>query len=68
MKEASHEIRFAGNDAAHADIVADLTTLEDASEIVALMDVLLERVYQEPASVRRIRERREQRTAAASDD
>ena len=55
MKEAAHEIRFAGNDAAHGDLTAETITVEGATEIVGLMDAILERVYQEPAKVARIR-------------
>ena len=61
MKEAAHEIRFAGNEAAHGDITAELLTTDDASEIVSLMDEILERVYQEPARVAQIRAKRERR-------
>jgi hypothetical protein len=63
MKEAAHEIRFAGNEAAHGDLVVEPLTAEDAQKIVALMDIILERVYQEPAEVARIRQRRETRKA-----
>ena len=61
MSEAAHEIRFAGNEAAHGDLVAEQLKIEDADVIVALMDAVLERVYQEPAQVARIREKRERR-------
>lgn len=63
MKEAAHEIRFAGNEAAHGDLIAESLTIEDAEEIVSLMDTMLERVYQEPAQVARIRQQREGRRA-----
>lgn len=43
------------------DLVAEQLKIEDADEIVALMDAVLERVYQEPAQVARIREKRERR-------
>jgi Domain of unknown function (DUF4145) len=62
MKEAAHEVRFAGNEVAHGDIVAEPLTIDDASEIVSLMDAILERVYQEPARVAQIRAKREGRT------
>jgi uncharacterized protein (DUF305 family) len=58
MKEAAHEIRFAGNEVAHGDLVAESLNSEDAEEIVSLMDTILERVYQEPAQVERIRNQR----------
>ena len=62
MKEAAEEIRFAGNEAAHGDLVGEQLNVEDADEIVSLMDSILERVYQEPAQVERIRAKRERRT------
>jgi len=65
MTEAAHEIRFAGNEAAHGDLVAEPLSIEDANKIVALMDTILHRVYQEPADLVRIRERREDREAKA---
>ena len=43
------------------DLVAEQLKIEDADEIVALMDAVLERVYQEPAQVARIRDKRERR-------
>lgn len=65
MKEAAHEIRFAGNEAAHGDIVHEPISQADAEEIVALLDTMLERVYQEPARVAHVRRRRQERNAAA---
>jgi hypothetical protein len=61
MTEAAHEVRFAGNEAAHGDLVSEPLTEENAEEIVALMSTILQRVYQEPARVARIREQREER-------
>jgi hypothetical protein len=58
MKEAAHEVRFAGNEVAHGDILSEPISLEDATEIVELMDAILERVYQEPAKVARVRANR----------
>jgi len=66
MKEAAHEIRFAGNAAAHGDLVAEPLAIEDAREVVSLMDAILERVYQEPAQVERIRKQREARQRKSS--
>jgi hypothetical protein len=51
MREAAHEIRLAGNEAAHGDILSEPISISDATDIVALMDAILERVYQEPARV-----------------
>lgn len=61
MKDAAHEIRFAGNEAAHGDLVGEPISAEEAAEIVELMDAILERVYQEPAKVARVRASREAR-------
>jgi hypothetical protein len=61
MKEAAHEIRLAGNEAAHGDILSESISIEDAREVVDLMDAILERVYQEPAKVARVRASREAR-------
>jgi hypothetical protein len=61
MKETAHEIRFAGNEVAHGDLVDEPISVEDASEIVRLMDSILEYVYQGPAEVARIRAKREAR-------
>lgn len=61
MKEAAHEIRFAGNEVAHGDLVEEPISLEEATEVVELMDAILERVYQEPAKVARVRASREAR-------
>ena len=60
MREAAHEIRFAGNEAAHGDLVETIS-VEEAAEVVELMDAILERVYQEPAKVARVRASREAR-------
>jgi hypothetical protein len=61
MREAAHEIRFAGNEVAHGDLVVEPLGPESAEGIVSLMDEILHRVYQEPAQVARIRVDRERR-------
>lgn len=61
MKLAAHEIRLAGNDAAHGDLTEETISVEEAAEIIDLMDTILERVYQEPAKVDHIRAAREAR-------
>jgi hypothetical protein len=43
MREAAHEIRFEGNEAAHGDLVEEQLRNEDGEEIVALMDTIVER-------------------------
>jgi hypothetical protein len=64
MKAAADEIRFAGNEVAHGDLVAEPISEDDADEIISLMDTILERIYQEPAQIARIRAKREARSAA----
>ena len=64
-KDAAHEIRHFGNDMAHGDIDG-LTTDEDASAVLALMDEVLNEVFQGPARTARIRARRETPAAAES--
>lgn len=61
MKEAADEIRFAGNEVAHGDLAEEPIVQEDAEEVLALMDAVLTRVYQEPKQVARVRERRKER-------
>jgi hypothetical protein len=61
MKDAANEIRFAGNGAAHGDLVDEAVEREDAEEILSLMDAILTRVDQEPRQVERVRERRQAR-------
>lgn len=63
MKDAAHEIRFAGNEVAHGDLAEEPLTEQDGEEVLDLMDAILLRVYQEPAQVARVRERREARRA-----
>lgn len=61
MKDAADEIRFAGNEVAHADLAEEPITADDAGEVLELMDAILTRVYQEPRQVERVRERRRER-------
>jgi Domain of unknown function (DUF4145) len=65
MRDAATEIRFAGNEAAHGELVDERPGIEDAAEIVGLMDSVLYRVYQEPAAVAKIRTKREARKQKA---
>jgi hypothetical protein len=43
LHDVATEIRFAGNEAAHGDLVAEPMRIEDATEIVGLMDLVLQR-------------------------
>lgn len=61
MRLAADEIRFAGNDAIHGNLIHESISAGDAEDIVSLMDTILERIYQEPAGVERVRANRERR-------
>lgn len=61
-KDAAHEIRHFGNDMAHGDI-EDVPTVEDADEVLTLMDEVLNEVFQGPAKTARIKARRTSNTA-----
>ena len=56
-KDAAHEIRHFGNDMAHGDI-EDRPSVNDASEVLDLMDEVLNEVFQGPARTARIRAKR----------
>lgn len=56
-KDAAHEIRHLGNDMAHGDI-ADLPDPDDVADVLALMDEVLNEVFQGPAKTARLRARR----------
>ncbi|MEU9833698.1 DUF4145 domain-containing protein [Streptosporangium sp. NPDC048047] len=58
IAEAAHEIRFAGNEAAHGPLDMDPVSREDSEAINRLMDKILERVYHEPAEIEYIRMKR----------
>ena len=62
-RQAAHEVRHFGNDMAHGDFV-DPVDPEEAADILDLMDELLAEVYQAPAKVERVRERRKAREEA----
>lgn len=52
IKDAAHEIRYAGNDMAHGDFINPVSS-EDAELILTLMNEILEEVFQSPARVAR---------------
>jgi hypothetical protein len=54
VKDAADEVRHLGNDMAHGDFV-DTVEPEEADEALALMDEVLEEVFQSPARVMRAR-------------
>ena len=55
--EAAHEIRHLGNDMAHGDL-ADLPTEQDATDVLTLMDLILNEVFQATALTAAIKARR----------
>lgn len=66
-RQLAHEIREGGNEIAHGDLADEAMPSEDAEAIVALMDEILEEVYQGPArmlTLQKSRLEREQRNAA----
>lgn len=68
VRDAAHEIRFGGNEVAHGDLVQEPMDHDTATEILGLMDEMLDEVFQSPARVERHRrarlERESRRTAA----
>lgn len=65
-KEVAHEVREGGNEIAHGDLGDEPMPADDAEAIVALMDEILEEVYQGPArmmALKKSRLEREQRNA-----
>lgn len=61
IAEQAHEVRFMGNDMAHGDI-DEAPDAIDSEEILALMGEVLSEVFQGPARLARIRNRRETRS------
>lgn len=49
VRDAAHEVRFVGNDAAHADLVDDPIGEKEATAILELMDMVLDGVFIAPA-------------------
>jgi len=62
MRATAHEVRFAGNEAAHGDLAEEPIMADDAGDVLDLMDAFLLRVYQEPAQVGYVRQRRKARS------
>jgi hypothetical protein len=63
-QDAAHEVRLDGNEIAHGDLAGNPPDLAEAEEIVALMDEVLEEVYEGPARVARARANRANRQQA----
>lgn len=62
VKETADEIRFMGNDMAHGDFVAPVTS-EAAEDVLAFMAEVLDEVFQAPARLRAHRDARLARRA-----
>lgn len=56
--DAAHEIRHLGNDMAHGDFATTNVTEAEASEVVEITEALLAEVYQRPARIARMKQRR----------
>lgn len=59
IKDAAHEIRHLGNDMAHGDFATTNVTADEAAEVVEITEAMLAEVYQRPAQIQRMRERRQ---------
>lgn len=57
-QEAAHELRHLGNDMAHGDFVNPVDA-EDADAVLNVMSEILNEVYQGPARVNRMRQKRQ---------
>lgn len=60
-REAAHEVRHYGNEVAHGDLVDDPVSPAEAAEVLVLMDLILQEVFQELAQIQKLREAREKR-------
>ncbi|MFI6558148.1 DUF4145 domain-containing protein [Streptomyces griseus] len=58
VRDAAHEVRFGGNEVAHGDLVAEPMNNATATEILGLMDEILDEVFQSPARVARLKRQR----------
>jgi hypothetical protein len=75
IRDSAHEIRHLGNDMAHGDFATPQAegdnsppaaieiTGQDADEVLALMEMVLDEIYQKPAKVERLRAAREAKKA-----
>lgn len=63
IKESADEIRHFGNDMAHGDITEPVDD-DDVTEVLALMDEVLNEVYQSHARLAKVREKRLAKKAA----
>jgi Domain of unknown function (DUF4145) len=58
-QQEAHELRYLGNNMAHGEFVHDVAAV-DADSVLEVMTEILNEVYQGPARMKRMRERREQ--------
>lgn len=56
--EAAHEVRLLGNEMAHGDFATTDISEDDATDVLVLMDELLNEVFALPTRIQRRRERR----------
>jgi hypothetical protein len=56
-RDAAHELRFLGNDMAHGDFIEPVDS-DDAESVLDVMSEILNEVYQGPARVRRMKQKR----------
>lgn len=56
--DAAHEVRHIGNDMAHGDFATTSVTEAEASEVVEITEAMLAEVYQRPARIARMKQRR----------
>lgn len=56
--EAAHEVRHLGNDMAHGDFATTTVTEAEAGEVMEITEALLAEVYQRPARIERMKQRR----------
>ena len=66
VKDAAHEVRLAGNEVAHGDLVEESIDADEAEAIVELMDMVLDGVFIAPGKSAAQAARREARKAGAS--
>jgi hypothetical protein len=63
VKDAAHQVRFAGNDAAHGDLVDDPISEDETKAILELMDMVLDGVFIAPAKTAAQKAAREEKKA-----
>ncbi|WP_326661724.1 DUF4145 domain-containing protein [Streptomyces canus] len=66
VRDAAHEVRFVGNDAAHGDLVDKPINEDEAQAILDLMDMVLDGVFIAPAKTAAQKAARQAKKAAAA--